>query len=175
MRAVIDTNVWVSAVLNPHGAPAQVFEAFRQARFLAIQSQPLMDELREVIARPRLMRRLAYNMQMIQELIELISARAIWVEVRGEVSVCRDPHDNMVLETALLGRAEYLVTRDDDLKRDPDLIQKMAEQGVQEIMRFKWRAKRRATSSSGALRCSYGSVSSPTFFMDFWETIASIR
>jgi putative PIN family toxin of toxin-antitoxin system len=94
VRAVIDTNVWVSAVLNPHGAPAQVFEAFRQARFLAIQSQPLMDELREVMARPRLMRRLAYNMQMIQELIELISARAIWVEVRGEVSVCRDPHDN---------------------------------------------------------------------------------
>jgi len=77
MRAVIDTNVWVSAVLNPHGAPAQVFEAFRQARFLAIQSQPLMDELREVIARPRLMRRLAYNMQMIQELIELISASVI--------------------------------------------------------------------------------------------------
>ena len=108
---MIDTNVWVSAVLNPHGAPAQVFEAFRQARFLAIQSQPLMDELREVMARPRLMRRLAYNMQMIQELIELISARAIWVEVRGEVSVCRDPHDNMVLETALLGKAEYLVTR----------------------------------------------------------------
>jgi predicted nucleic acid-binding protein len=39
----------------------------------------------------------------------------------------------MVLETALLGKAEYLVTRDDDLKRDPDLIQKMAEQGVQVV------------------------------------------
>jgi predicted nucleic acid-binding protein len=30
MRAVIDTNVWVSAVLNPHGAPAQVMDAFRK-------------------------------------------------------------------------------------------------------------------------------------------------
>jgi putative PIN family toxin of toxin-antitoxin system len=131
MRAVIDTNVWVSAVLNPHGAPAQVMDAFRQARFVVVLSQPLLDELQQVLARPRLMRRLAYNTQMVQELVDLLRTRAVWVEIHGDVSWCRDPHDNMVLETAVLGGADYLVTRDDDLKRDPELIQKMSERGIQ--------------------------------------------
>lgn len=39
----------------------------------------------------------------------------------------------MVLETAILGKAEYLVTRDDDLKRDLELVQKMAEWGIQVV------------------------------------------
>jgi len=133
MRAVIDTNVWVSAVLNPHGAPAQVMAAFRQARLVVVLSQPLMDELQQVLMRPRLMRRLAYNTHMVQELVDLLRTRAVWVEIHGDVSGCRDPHDNMVLETAVLGAAEYLVTRDDDLKRDPELIQKMSEIGIQVI------------------------------------------
>ena len=133
MRAVIDTNVWVSAVLNPHGAPAQVMDAFRKARFIVMLSQPLLDELQQVLARPRLSRRLAYSTQMVQELVELLRARAVWVKIHGDISICRDPHDNMVLETAILGKAEYLVTRDDDLKRDLELIQKMAEWGIQVV------------------------------------------
>lgn len=67
--------------------------------------------------RPRLMRRMSYHPDLVQELINL----------------CRDPHDNMFLETAIKGGAEYLVTRDDDLKRDPELLQKMAEFGIQVV------------------------------------------
>ncbi len=133
MRAVIDTNVWVSAVLNPHGAPAQVMEAFRKAQFIAVLSQPLLDELQQVLARPRLIQRLTYGSQMVQELVDLLRARAVWVKIHGGISICRDPHDNMVLETAILGKAEYLVTRDDDIKHDPELIQKMAEWGIQVV------------------------------------------
>ncbi|CUU36176.1 MAG: putative toxin-antitoxin system toxin component, PIN family [Armatimonadetes bacterium] len=117
MRAVIETNVWVSAVLNPHGAPALVMEAFRKVQFLVMVSQPLLDELWQVLMRPRLMRRMSYHPDLVQELINL----------------CRDPHDNMFLETAIKGGAEYLVTRDDDLKRDPELLQKMAEFGIQVV------------------------------------------
>jgi len=130
MRAVIDTNVWVSAVLNPHGAPAQVMDAFRKARFVVVLSQPLLDELQQVLTRPRLIQRLTYNTQMVQELVNLLRTRAVWVKIQDDISICRDPHDNMVLETAILGRAEYLVTRDDDLKRDLELVQKMAEWGI---------------------------------------------
>jgi len=133
MRAVIDTNVWVSAVLNPHGAPAQVMDAFRKARFVVVLSQPLLDELQQVLTRPRLIQRLTYNTQMVQELVNLLRTRAVWVKIQDDISICRDPHDNMVLETAILGRAEYLVTRDDDLKRDLELVQKMAEWGIQVV------------------------------------------
>jgi predicted nucleic acid-binding protein len=55
----------------------------------------------------------------------LIAARASVVETRGVLKICRDPDDDEILEAAILGKAQYLVTRDDDLKRDLDLI-KMA-------------------------------------------------
>jgi predicted nucleic acid-binding protein len=36
----------------------------------------------------------------------------------GNVSVCRDKDDNFVIETAIKGQAQYIVTRDDDIKFD---------------------------------------------------------
>ena len=54
LRAVVDTNVWVSALLNPMGHPALVLEAFRNRRFVAILSPPLIEELIDVLSRPRI-------------------------------------------------------------------------------------------------------------------------
>ncbi len=130
MRAVVDTNVWVSALLNPFGAPALVMQAFREARFIVIVSQPVLDELRQVLMRPRLIRRLTYHPDLVPELLNLLDTKAVWVEISGDMNLCRDPHDNMFLETAVKGRADYLVTRDDDLKRDPELVQHMTAFGI---------------------------------------------
>jgi predicted nucleic acid-binding protein len=55
----------------------------------------------------------------------LIAARVSVVETTGLLKICRDPEDDEILEAAIQGKAQYLVTRDDDLKRDLDLI-KMA-------------------------------------------------
>jgi predicted nucleic acid-binding protein len=57
--------------------------------------------------------------------VRLIAARATVVQVSGELKICRDPDDDAILEAAIVGKSQYLVTRDDDLKRDLDLI-KMA-------------------------------------------------
>ena len=43
-------------------------------------------------------------------------------ETSGELKLCRDPDDDEILEAAIVGKSQYLVTRDDDLKRDLDLI-----------------------------------------------------
>jgi len=59
--------------------------------------------------------------------IRLIAARAMLVEVSGDLKACRDPDDDASLEAAIRGRATYLATRDDDLKGDLDLI-KLARQ-----------------------------------------------
>lgn len=55
------------------------------------------------------------------------------MEPRGELHLCRDPRDDVVLETALLGRANYAVSRDDDLKRDLELMQKMQQREVRVV------------------------------------------
>lgn len=130
MRVVVDTNVWVSAVLNPDGHPARLLDAFRQRRFTPVVSRPLIEELADVLQRPRLVRRFRVEKSAVQDLIELISARSFWVEITGNLHLCRDARDDMVLETALRGQAQYLVSRDDDLKRDLNLIAHLRANGT---------------------------------------------
>jgi len=49
----------------------------------------------------------------------------MFVRLIAALQICRDRDDDEILEAAIHGKAQYLVTRDDDLKRDLDLI-KMA-------------------------------------------------
>jgi putative PIN family toxin of toxin-antitoxin system len=133
MRVVVDTNVWVSAFLAQRGYPARLIEAFRQALIEVVVSEPLIRELDAVLRRPRLVSKYQLSDQSINEYISLIKRQSVWVSVSGTLHICRDPRDDFLLETALFGGAEYLVTRDDDLKRDLDLTQRMAEWGVQVV------------------------------------------
>jgi putative PIN family toxin of toxin-antitoxin system len=51
----------------------------------------------------------------IEALIALIALRGIIVTPVRRITVCRDPDDNMFIEAALAGMAEYVVTGDKDL------------------------------------------------------------
>ena len=77
--------------------------------------------------------------------VRLIAARAAVVETSGALQICRDPDDDEILEAAIHGKTQYLVTRDDDLKRDLDLI-KMARRNrvrVVSVRQFLRRLSRR--------------------------------
>jgi predicted nucleic acid-binding protein len=50
---------------------------------------------------------------------ELVAARTTLVPLTGSLTICRDPDDDRILETAVVGKVRYLVTRDDDIKHDP--------------------------------------------------------
>jgi uncharacterized protein len=118
IRAVLDTNIWVSAILNPFGFPATLRRAFENGSFQCIVSEPILLELAEVLNRPRIRKKYAISEDDIRELLVLIEERAEHVLLAGTVSVCRDTDDNLVIETAIRGQAQYLVTRDDDIKLD---------------------------------------------------------
>lgn len=55
--ALFDTNVWVSALLNPSGIPARLITRWTQGDFTVVTSLPLLEELSEVLSRPRLKRK----------------------------------------------------------------------------------------------------------------------
>ena len=131
MRAVVDTNVWISALLNPTGLPHAVRAALRDQRFTLVTSEPLLAEVAEVLARPRFVRRYGVTERDIADLLALLRERAEVAAVTGTVHLCRDPDDDMVIDTARNGRASALVTRDDDLKRDRDLVQILLAEGIQ--------------------------------------------
>ena len=66
----------------------------------------------------------------IELFIEILAGTGHKVYLTNDISLCRDSKDNMVLETAIKGKADCLITRDDDIKRDPKLIDEMKKNGI---------------------------------------------
>ena len=58
MRAVLDVNILISALLSPSGAPAQAVLAWQQGRYELIASPLLLVELRRALAYPKLRSRI---------------------------------------------------------------------------------------------------------------------
>jgi putative PIN family toxin of toxin-antitoxin system len=130
VRVVIDTNIWISALLNRTGAPARILAAWRAGRFTVIASAGLVAELEQVLLRPRIARKYKLTPEDLDLAMEL-RRRAELVKVGGSVRRCRDPKDDMLIETALLGNANFLVSRDEDLTRALDLVEHLAASGIQ--------------------------------------------
>lgn len=123
--AVIDTNIWVSALLNPYGYPAKLRNAFKDGLFDTVISEQMITELAEVLNRPRLKNKYNLSAADIEELLIVIEERSNNVLLSNTISICRDKNDDMIIETAIKGKAEYLVTRDDDMKFDRDVISRL--------------------------------------------------
>jgi putative PIN family toxin of toxin-antitoxin system len=127
---VIDTNVWVSAFLNRKGFPAQIKDAWVNGDFEIVLSTPLLQEISDVLHRPKIKDKYDISEDEINQFIELLLRRAVLVVISGQVNLCRDRRDDMFLETAIEGHARYLISRDDDLKGDSDLYEQMRVHGV---------------------------------------------
>ena len=136
--ALVDTNVWISALINPHGYPARLKNAWLDGKFQIVVSVALLDELTDVLSRPRIRNKYRLKTEEIGEFLRLIAEKSITVTTTGTLRLCRDPDDDLMLETALNGNATFAVSRDDDLKRDPELISRMLEQGIEvlSVQRF---------------------------------------
>ena len=130
---VIDTNVWVSAFLNPEGFPARLIQAGKTGSFSIVSSLPLLDELQEVLLRPRIMKIRSSTEIDVETFMASSAAVVQLVPVSGELNLCRDPDDDVILETAIQGNAIYVVSRDEDLTRDLDLNDRLREQGIETI------------------------------------------
>jgi len=106
VRAILDTNVVVSALLKIGGLEALILDLALSARYDLAVSTALLSEYSEVLQRPRF----GLDPRKVAGSLRRIRAAALHVEPRIEVHAARDPDDNMVLECALAGRADYLVT-----------------------------------------------------------------
>lgn len=112
MRAVFDTNVVVSAALLARSTPRQAFDKALDEGTLLI-SLPVLLELIEVLSRPKLDRYVTEHERMLFLLLLLKEAEL--VEVTEHVTECRDSKDNKILELAVSGAADFVVSGDGDL------------------------------------------------------------
>ncbi|MBI4688576.1 MAG: putative toxin-antitoxin system toxin component, PIN family [Nitrospirae bacterium] len=140
VKAVIDTNIWVSSLLNPFGFPAKLRNSFEEGSFNVVISVPMLEELAEVLNRPKIKNKFKIENDDIAKLLFLLEDRAEDVPVSGNIAICRDKDDDLVIETAIKGKAEYLVTRDDDIKFDRKVSSFLSQHSVKVISLSKFLA-----------------------------------
>ncbi|HCJ67109.1 MAG TPA: putative toxin-antitoxin system toxin component, PIN family [Elusimicrobia bacterium] len=127
---LLDTNVWISAFLNPYGYPAKLILLWLDEKFQVVLSPQILNEIRSVLHRPRIKNKYKIQNYEIDRFIYLLIQHGLIVFPSGKFKLCRDRRDNHLLEAVLLSKAKYLVTRDDDIKRDINLIAEMKKQNV---------------------------------------------
>jgi putative PIN family toxin of toxin-antitoxin system len=108
---VLDTSVLVAALRSRHGAGNAVLRLIASRRLTLLSTPPLFLEYEEVLKRPE--QRLAHGLglaaidEVLAELAALIQPVEVHFLWRPQV---RDPNDEMVLEAAINGAADALVT-----------------------------------------------------------------
>ena len=112
-RVVLDTNVLISAVLSPSGAPANLLARLVRARSVLVFSEPTMNELATRMLKSKFDRYVDRSLR-VKFLAELDAVAEI-VGITGAPMGCRDREDDMILETALNAEAPLIVTGDSDL------------------------------------------------------------
>ena len=109
LRVVLDTNTRFSALVF-RGTPGLLVALLQTGDYLEVVSQALLDEYQDVLERKS-----DKSREAIEAEIALVAARARFVQAQESVSISRDPDDNRILECALAGQADYIITGDRDL------------------------------------------------------------
>lgn len=113
LRAVLDANVFVSALLRPEGPPGRVVERFvRDAAFELVISPAIAAEVTRALAYPKLRRFLRSGIDPILWFEDvLVLARMVVGELAID-GLCSDPDDDKYIAAAIEGRARFVVTGD---------------------------------------------------------------
>lgn len=123
MRVVIDTNVWVSALINPNGTPAKIIN--HPATFDLLTAPAILTELERVLHHDRIQKRYRLTDEMISAYLLTVRLASEIVEMTQQVNaVERDPDDNIVLACAVQAGADYVVSG------DPHLVDLVTYQGI---------------------------------------------
>ena len=89
MRVVIDTNVLVSGIINPHGAPGRVLDAVLARAVLMLHDDRILDAYRQILRRPVF----SFAQSHIDALLDFIETSGEHVSARDIGIVVPDPTD----------------------------------------------------------------------------------
>jgi putative PIN family toxin of toxin-antitoxin system len=109
MRVVLDTNVFLSALISPHGPSDAIYRAWRAARFELVTSVTQLDELTRASRYPRL--RPILQPHRVGAMVNNLQ-RALVLDRLPLVDEADDPFDTFLLAMAVASDADYLVTGD---------------------------------------------------------------
>ncbi len=110
IRIVIDTNIWISFLI---GKTLSGLEKFLLKKVKVITSDEQIDEITSVLKRPKFKK--YFTDDDIVEFLTILLKVSETVIIEHVIHDCRDKKDNFILETALKGKADIIITGDKDL------------------------------------------------------------
>lgn len=131
MRVVLDTNVLVRAAMSPHGPAALLQALLLQPEHELVVSTWLLQEVEDVLCRPRLRAYHQFDDARIRQIILDLDAFAARVVIGPHpgIIVKDDPKDDPVVLTAMAGEADVICTLDSHL-HDPAVKGFCAHHGI---------------------------------------------
>ncbi len=116
MRIVLDTNVWLSAIFW-QGEANKIIKAYEKNKKEIIITEDILSEIIEVLNRESKFQKFIKDKnQSIEDLIRTILSIATLVEIKIKLDIIKeDPKDNIILEAALGGKSNYIISYDKHL------------------------------------------------------------
>jgi uncharacterized protein len=115
VRALLDANVLISAAIRPSGPPGQIVTVLLTQAFELILSPGIIEEVEIALALPKIRKYLREPEEAPRWLADIVALADLVQDTGNITGVCRDPADDVVLAAAVEGRADKIVTGDDDL------------------------------------------------------------
>ena len=117
LKAVVDTNVYVSLLLSQRGAGAWLMAIWREQKYAIIISDTLYTELLEVLKRPCIAPKIDVHRK--NALLRRLHRDAIWTPGTFDAQgVLPDPDDDMLISAAIETESEFIITWDKALHGD---------------------------------------------------------
>ena len=110
MRVVFDTNIFVSAFVIPGSLAEKAILKIIEGNDILLLSKEMLDELLHVLSS-----KFGRDREEISRLAVILSEMAEWVRPTLRIGVLNDEPDNRVLECAVFGKADVLVTGDKEI------------------------------------------------------------
>lgn len=111
MRLILDTNLWISFLISSRYD--QLDKLLIADKYKLLFSGKLLSEFVDVAQRPKLQKYILSK--DLDDLLGTIDSVAEFIDVSSNVDICRDPKDDFLLNLAIDGKADYLLTGDKDL------------------------------------------------------------
>jgi len=112
MRIVLDTNVFISGIFWEGNFCSKIIDKWKNEEFELVSSIEIIEELLNTLKH--------FKIQLDEETIEswrnIIIERAVIAESSERLYIIKeDPNDNKFLETAIAGKANFIITQDNHL------------------------------------------------------------
>mgnify|MGYP006295849039 FL=1 len=110
-KVILDTNLWISFLIKHDYSFLDKY--IEKGKVKLVFSEELIQEFLTVATRPKFQK--FFTDDDIQNIIQIFDYYGILIKVTSEVKICRDFKDNFLLNLAIDGNADYLVSGDEDL------------------------------------------------------------